>query len=277
MTTTSKILNIKKDTNNDINKYFKECFYKNKNEKKLNNIYNYLKTKKIGYGHDEELKKQKKQILYIKKKINDLIERKIIESSNIEEYHELQKYIHDNINMISLYQNKTEEVEIKFNIKIDKNITYKIDLLYFLLELHYYTNIKELDSSSNEEYKQLKQLAINFKIFNDVYISDKNLESFIKSEISKDIQISDGLTKYADTSIKIKLIYIYDDKLKKHISIYKIKKYKSYYKIEISTKDDECECKLYLLNKDDTNFKQYLEKISKDKTLQIHHNLNVTD
>jgi hypothetical protein len=133
MTTTSKILNIKKDTNNDINKYFKECFYKNKNEKKLNNIYNYLKTKKIGYGHDEELKKQKKQILYIKKKINDLIERKIIESSNIEEYHELQKYIHDNINMISLYQNKTEEVEIKFNIKIDKNITYKIDLLYFLL------------------------------------------------------------------------------------------------------------------------------------------------
>lgn len=203
MTTTSEILDIKKNTNNDINKYFDKYFYKHENEKKLNNIYNYLKTKKIGYGHDEELKKQKKQILYIKKKINDLIERKIIESSKIEEYHEFQKkYIDKNIYIISLYQNKTEEVEIKFNIKIDKNITYKIDLLYFLLELHSDKKIKNLDSSSNEEYKQLKQLVINFKNFNDVYISDKNLESFIKSEISKDIQISDGLTKYNDQSIK---------------------------------------------------------------------------
>jgi hypothetical protein len=271
MATTSEILDIKKKTNNNINIYFKECFYKDENEKELNNIYNYLKTKKIGYGHDEELKKQKKQILYIKKKINDLIERKIIESSKIEEYHEFQKkYIDKNIYMISLYQNKTEEVEIKFNIKIDKNITYKIELLYFLLELHSDTNIKKLDSSSNEEYKQLKQLAINFKIFNDVYISDKNFESFIKSKISENIQISDGLTKY-DQSIQMKLIYIYDNILKKHISIYRLKKDKSYYKIEISTKDDECECKLYLLNKDDVNFKQYLEKISKDKTVEIHY------
>ena len=262
MATTSDILDIKKD----INKYFDKYFYKHENEKILNNIYNYLKTKKIGYGHDEELKKQKKQILYIKKKINDLIERKI----ELLPSKEFQKHIDKNINIISLYQNKTEEVEIKFNIKIDKNITYKIELLYFLLELHSDTNIKKLDSSSNEEeYKQLKQLAINFKIFNDVYISDKNLESFIKNEISKDIKISTGLTKYDDKSIQMKLIYIYDDKLKKHISIYK--KDKSYYKIEISTKDDECECKLYLLNKDDTNFKQYLEKISKDKTVQIHH------
>ena len=173
--------------------------------------------------------------------------------------------------MISLYQNKTEEVEIKFNIKIDKNITYKIELLYFLLELHSDKKIKNLDSSSNEEYKQLKQLAINFKNFNNVYISDKNLESFIKSEISKDIQISIGLTKYDDQSIEMKLIYIYDNILKKHISIYSFEKDKSYYKIEISIKDDEYECKLYLLNKNDVNFKQYLEKISKDKTVQIHH------
>lgn len=263
MATTSKILDIKKEINNDINKYFDKYFYKHENEKNLNNIYNYLKTKKIGYGHDEELKKQKKQILYIKKKINDLIERKI-ELLPSKEHDELQKYIHDNINMISLYQNKTEEVEIKFNIKIDKNITYKIELLYFLLELHSNKKIKELDSSSNEEYKQLKQLAINFKIFNDVYISDKNLESFIKSEISKDIQILDGLTKY-DQSINKKLIYIYDNILKKYISIYKIEN--NYYKIEILKKDDEYECKLYLLNKDDVNFKQYLEKISKDKTV----------
>ena len=77
MAVTNKLdLTLKNQVNAKINDLFSN-FYKEKYEINNDNIYNYLKTQKIGSGHDELLKKQKKQILHYKLKIKESIIAKI--------------------------------------------------------------------------------------------------------------------------------------------------------------------------------------------------------
>jgi len=275
MAVTNKLdLTLKNQVNANINDLF-SIFYKEKYEINNDNIYNYLKTQKIGSGHDELLKTQKKQILHYKLKIKESIIAKITNMGiNIDQY-ELEKNNH--INTLSLLQYKPDQIEIKIRIEIenidDSNI---INIFYLIYFLHLNSNLTLHDDDNDDDYskkiKEFKKIRINLKELNDTYISEENLQIFIKIknqiDTLKDIQIITGLSQY-DTISKILLTYIKDKNT--DILIYKNIPENLYYKIEISTKDDKYECKMYLLNKDDTNIKKYLEKISNGKKIEIHH------
>jgi hypothetical protein len=273
MAVTNKLdLSLKNQINANINHLF-ENFYKEKHEINYNNIYNYLKTQKIGSGHDELLKTQKKQILHYKRKIKDSIISKIINMGIDINQDELER--NNDINKLSLLQYKPDQIEIKIRIEIenidDSNIIHIFYLIYFL-HVNNFTLNDDNDDDSSKKIKEFKKIGINLNSLNDIYTSEETLQIFIHNqtvidELKKIQKISD-LSKY-DSISKILLTYIKDKKT--DILIYKNIREKLYYKIEISTKDDKYECKMYLLNKDDTNIKKYLEKISNSKKIEIHY------
>jgi hypothetical protein len=274
MAVTNKLdLTLKNQVNAKINNLF-SLFYKEQYEINNDNIYNYLKIQKIGSGHDELLKKQKKQILHYKLKIKESIITKITNMGiNIDQY-ELEKNNH--INTLSLLQYKPDQIEIKIRIEIE-NIDYSniINIFYLIYILHlnnFTLSDNDNDDDSSKKIKEFKKIGINLKELNDTYISEETLKIFIHNqtvidELKKIQKISD-LSQY-DSIRKILLTYIKDKNT--DILIYKNIPENLYYKIEISTKDDKYECKMYLLNKDDTNIKKYLEKISNGKKIEIHH------
>jgi hypothetical protein len=236
---------------------------KSNNLKKLIKIFNFFKSEEIGRGHDELLKKQKQNILYYKQQINDIIEHKICTSQKEQLF-----IIDDDIYWLSLFLNKTEEIEIKCNIKIENFSNKDFLTIFYLIYLFHIDSLKNQQLTTNEE---LTKLLRNFKHFNDIYISDKIFEESIKNKNIKDMIETFKLNKknlISEINIS-KFILIYITYNESHISIYYNEIDKLYYKIEISTTNNEC--KMYLLNIDSLNIKTYLEKISIDKRIEIFH------
>ena len=263
----TNILQLKTDINNEINQIFHHgAFNKNDDELMLNKIYNYLKTQKIGSGRDELLKKQKKQILHYKNKLNHIINIKIFNMQQTLTEDNKNKFIDE----LSLLQNKQDELKINIKIEIENINSDKLKYLRLILVLHLVSSSLNITqgSSSSEEDKKIKSIVNNLKDFNDFYISDDILPIFLNNSDTKQIfemvKQQDTLSKL-DTTHTLLHIHIYSDN--NNILIYKIENI--FYKIEIINGKNECN--MYILNKDDDNIKQYLENISKDKKIDIYY------
>jgi len=166
-----------KTINYHIEKLICEAYKKSEQEKIQNQIYNYLKTQKIGKGHDAILIQQKEDLKNVKKRYNKLIEAKIYNNSdNINEYRETI-----NNEIINLFLLNNNEIEIKTSIlcKYTSSSVFQLISLIINKEDDILLSIIKSKSSNNIEVEdEITKIRNDLDHLNNIYISDELINKF---------------------------------------------------------------------------------------------------
>lgn len=165
--------------NNQIEKLICEAYKKSEEEKIQNQIYNYLKTQKIGKGRDDILIQQKEDLKNVKKRYNILIEKKIYNNSdNINKYREII-----NNEIINLFLLNNNEIEIKTSIlcKYTSSSIFQLISLIINKEDDILLSIIKSKSSNNIEVEdEITKIRNDLDHLNNIHISDELINKFNK-------------------------------------------------------------------------------------------------
>jgi hypothetical protein len=170
-------LKIKADINYQIKKLICEAYKKSDQEKKQNQIYNYLKTQKIGKGHDAILIQQKENLKNVKNRYNKLIEDKInYNSDNINKYREII-----NNKIINLFLLNNNEIEIKTSILCKYTLSTVFVLISLIINKEddiLLSIIKSKSSNNIDVEDEITKIRNDLDHLNNIHISDELINKF---------------------------------------------------------------------------------------------------